>query len=317
MKAFVTGGSGLIGIHLIQALLEKGYEVTCLLHGHTAIFDGLNVNLVVADITDSSSIVPYLEGVSVVFHLAAVISLDDNDAHKLHKINVEGTKAVASAARAAGVSKFIYFSSIHVYDYKDPEAILSEENPFVTEKTKPCPDKYTFSKLEAHQHILSLIKEGFDATILVPTGVIGPHPTSGFMNTVINEASRKKIVFLLKGGFNWVDARDVANAAIAAVKTGKNRAYLIAGNFVTLKNIVKTIEKALDRKIFSIAFPVWLVKFLLPILPKSQQLNSHSLHFLGHAPKHISIKAAQKDLNYSPRSIISTIKSMVLTPRQP
>ena len=303
MKAFVTGGSGLIGIHLIQALLKEGYEVTCLLHGHTEVFDNLPINLVVADITDSASIAPYLKGVSVVFHLAAVISLDDNDAHKLHKINVEGTKAVASAA-------------IHVYDYKDPEAILSEKNSFVTEKTKPCPDKYTFSKLEAHQHILSLIAEGFDATILVPTGVIGPHPTSGFMNAVIKEASKKKWVFLVKGGFNWVDARDVATAAISAVKNGKRRAYLIAGNFVTLKNIVKTIEKVLDRKIFSIAFPVWLIKCLLPILPKSQELNSHSLHFIGHAPKHISIKAAKKDLNYTPRSLLSTIKSMLLTPRQ-
>ncbi len=311
MKAFITGGSGLIGVHLVQALLKDGYTVTCLLHDHTGVFDGLNVSLVVADITDPSSLSPYLEGIDVVFHLAAIISLKDEDSYKLHKINVEGTKSIAAASKKAGVSKFIYFSSIHVYDYKNPGDLLSEENPFVTKKTSPLPDQYTFSKLAAHEHILSLIKQGFNATILVPTGVIGPHPTSGLMNNLIKSASKKKLVFLLNGGFNWVDARDVAKAAVQAAKTGKNRAYLIAGNFCTLKEIVKIIRGVTKRRIYSIAIPVWLVKFLLPILPKSQQLNSHSIHFISHAPKNISTKAALDDLNYTCCSIKATVEAII------
>jgi dihydroflavonol-4-reductase len=314
MKAFITGGSGLIGVHLVRALLKDGYTVTCLLHDHTGVFDGLNVSLVVADITDPASLTPYLEGVDVVFHLAAIISLKDDDSYKLHKINVEGTKSIAAASQKAGVSKFIYFSSIHVYDYKHPNELLSENNPFVTKKTSPLPDQYTLSKLAAHEHILSLIEQGFNATILVPTGVIGPHPTSGLMNNVIKSASKRTFIFLLNGGFNWVDARDVAHAAVQAAKIGKNRAYLIAGNYCTLKEIVKTISDVTKRRIYSIALPPWIVKFLLPILPKSQEINSHSIHFLSHAPKNISTKAALDDLNYTFCSIKATVEA-ILTPK--
>ena len=318
MKAFVTGGSGHIGYHLVRDLLDKGYLVRCLHHSKTDNFKDLNVEIVLGDLLSIESMYSLMKDVDVVFHLAAVVSYEDKDQEQMNKINVEGTKAIALAAKKANIKKFIHFSSIHVFAHTNNYQILDEKNPLTSAQIDPMIDSYTLSKVEAHKFMLDQAKNGQDVSIIIPTAVIGPHPTLGTINNIIKRFSKKKVCLLVDGGFNWVDARDVSKAAIACVEKGNpGGQYIIAGSHHSIKNIVKIVQKLLMTRIITFITPIWIVKllipllYLIPVLIKGKIINKYSLRNLCNAPMKISDKLAREQLDHNPRPFIETIKDIL------
>ena len=110
MLVAVTGGTGHVGANLLRALLAEGHRVRTLVHQSTRAIEGLGVQQVPGDVLDPGSLRELCDGVEVVFHLAALISIVGGRSGRVERVNVEGTRNVTEAALAARVPRLVHAS---------------------------------------------------------------------------------------------------------------------------------------------------------------------------------------------------------------
>src|SRR5437016_674081 len=116
MKIAVTGATGHVGCNLTRTLVASGHEVRALVHTERGGLDGVDVQIVDADVTDRASLERGFAGVEIVYHLAARISIAPGDEDEVHAVNVLGVRNVVAACLQAKVRRLVHFSSIHAFD---------------------------------------------------------------------------------------------------------------------------------------------------------------------------------------------------------
>jgi len=176
MKAFVTGGTGFIGKHVVQKLLARGYEVWALARSErsAAVLVNMGAQVVPGDITDTESMRGGMHGSDLVIHLAAWYKLGATDWMHAEAINVSGTRKVLRLAHELDVPKIVYVSTVAVFG--DTKGQLVDETyfqggPFLTESDR--------TKWLAHYKVaLPLIEKGAPIVIAMPGGVYGPGDSS-------------------------------------------------------------------------------------------------------------------------------------------
>lgn len=202
--ACVTGGSGMVGTRIADALVRLGYRVRVLSRQHPCVDvqEGYQAEVIEGDLRDESTLAQFFSGAELVFHCAAELQ----DQSLMWDINVEGTRTVLKLCRAKQVKYFCYLSSAGVVG-KTNESLVSESSVC-------CPQNmYERSKWAAEQ----LVNEGIQGTsvvILRPTNVIDDeHPGALLLGKKPGLKNRLKL--LLKGGesAHLVHAVDVARAA--------------------------------------------------------------------------------------------------------
>jgi len=312
MRVAVTGASGHIGNCLVRELKKQGADVKVLVYQFRNDLDEMNVECIQGSLFDMESLEKLCAEVDVVFHLAAQISIDNRQAEQVFSTNVTGTINILEAARKCGVRKFIHFSSIDAFQAEPKEQILDENRLLIQSKDSA----YGFSKAESEREVLKAVKLGLEAVILSPTAVIGPFDYRG---SILGKALRKmfqnKMPFLVFGGYNWVDVRDVASAAIQAIEHGrKGEKYILSGNFANLKDLSVVISKIADCRI-PLIVPISLVRLVCPFfqvyasLTRTEPLfTNHSLDLLLSSPENISCEKARIELNYKPRQLEETLR---------
>ena len=215
-KAFVTGGAGHVGGNLVRQLLYNGWQVRCLIHQDTRALEGLDVENVMGDLADTAVLAKQMSGCDVVFHTAAYVAVENVDIPLMEKINVGGTKAMCKAALTNQIEQFIHFSSIHAFQQQPTSDMLTEDRPLVQD-SKASP--YDRTKAAAQRYVLDACNQGLNASILHPTGVIGPYDFKpSRMGQVISDIADQKMSITINSGFNWVDVRDVCNTAINCIE---------------------------------------------------------------------------------------------------
>jgi nucleoside-diphosphate-sugar epimerase len=164
----VSGGTGFVGRHLVDALRARGKAVRVLSRSASLPSGWRDVDLVRADLADASSLGPALVGVDTVVHLAARMPAPGDDRDRLVALNVQGTRALASTARAAGVARFLHVSSGGVYGDGATFAPHRESDP-------PNPGTaYERSKLAAEEALRDAFAGSSVAhVILRPAGIYG------------------------------------------------------------------------------------------------------------------------------------------------
>lgn len=172
MRAFVTGGTGFIGSHLVEALLVAGYEVDCLVRdtSRTGWLAGKAVNMIPGDCTDPSSLKGVTSGADIVFHNAGLTKTADPAEY--YRVNADGTKNVLEAAvrDASGLRKFVLVSSQAAAGPSAEGTARKEEDP-------PAPvTDYGRSKLDAERYALGYA-DRLPVVIVRPTAVYGPRDT--------------------------------------------------------------------------------------------------------------------------------------------
>jgi dihydroflavonol-4-reductase len=311
MKVAVTGASGHIGSCLVNELKKQGAEIKVLVHNGTTQYEK-GVEVVRGSLLDQDKLRKLCEGADVVFHLAARISIENTSSNLVYETNVTGTKNILAAARSAGVGKFIHFSSIHAFQIGSRDVNLNETSPLV-ESDKII---YEFTKAEGEREVMKAAAEGFNAVILNPTAVIGPFDRrNSLLGQALLKIFKNKLPFLISGGYNWVDVRDVVLASINAIEAGKRgEKYILSGTFCSLKELSGMIREISGGKI-PIIIPVNLARIACPffkfysILTNSKPLyTSQSLDILVNSPVNISNTKAQRDLGYKPRPLEQTLR---------
>ena len=301
----VTGGSGHIGTHLVPALLAQGRRVRALVHRNAGTLERHDVQLVQGDVRDPASLAKAMEGVEVVHHLAAKISIVGDPDGSVQAINVQGPANVAQAALQAGVRRFVHYSSCHAFDINAPAERVDE----TCARPGPAHPAYDRSKAAGETEVRRAIEQGLDAVIVNPCGVLGPDDAEpSRAGRMLLDLARGELPSLVEGGFNWVDVRDVVAGGLAAEdkgRTGEN--YLLSGHWASAAMLAEMVQKHGGAAPPWFTSPMWLARFGAPFVELFASVTggeplytSEALHAL-RAMKDLSCDKARAELGYDPR----------------
>jgi dihydroflavonol-4-reductase len=314
----VTGATGHIGNVLIRELLARGETVRALvLPGEDRTpLAGLPVEIVEGDVLEPASLKNAMRAVRWVYHLAGMISILPGRDPLLRRVNVEGTANVLRAARAAGVRRLVYTSSIHAIARPTTPGTIDENVPF---DPATAIGEYDRSKAEASLTVLKAVEEGLDAVIVLPTGVIGPHDYRlSEMGRVILDAMEAPVLLAVDGAFDFVDVRDVAQGEILACEAGKaGESYILSGERIEVHRILETVREFVGSARPILCFPRAVARFAASFTPlyyrltgKRPRLTPYSIETVG-GNSTISHAKATRHLGYRPRSLRETIGDTV------
>ncbi len=229
---------------VVRDLIARGHRVRALLHPRThtaASLAGVDVELAWGDVLEPDSLRAAFRGAEVVYHLAALISIDGDRGGLVRRVNVDGARNAALASRAEGVRRHVHVSSVHAFDHHPVDVPLDETRA----RPGPLHPTYDRTKAAGEAAVREVIAQGLDAVIVNPTGVIGPRDyTPSRVGQMLLQLVRGRMPAASNGGFDWVDVRDVSRSLMAAAergRTGEN--YLLSGHYRSVVEFFETVER--------------------------------------------------------------------------
>ena len=243
----VTGASGLVGHNAVRYLVARGRPVRALVRGGNALTDaafaGLPINRFTGSLDDEGTLQAATDGADCVIHAAAFVHCGWRHLDEMRRVNVEGTRRVARAARRAG-ARLVHVSSVDAIGLRPDGLPADEETP--TGIMPECP--YVVTKREAEAAVLEEVALGLDAVIVNPVYMIGPwdwKPSSGRM---LLEVSAGRGAFAPPGSNDFVDVRDVVNGIFAALERGRTgRRYILGGHGLSYLDAWRTFARVTGR----------------------------------------------------------------------
>lgn len=316
--ALITGGSGHVGANLVRELSSRGYEVRCIDfdNDHRA-FEGFNVELVKGNITDISTLDNTFKDVEVVFHTAAVISLDRKDKDLIRSVNVGGTENVCEMSLRHGVKKLIHFSSVDAFVREPLEDPLYENRSLVTD---PNAVPYDLSKADAQRIVLKYCDKGLNASIIHPSGIFGPNDfkPSLFGQEFINIANGKR-PYSINVGYDYVDVRDLCKTSVDCIDKGEiKQNYIVGGNYMDFVYMSEVMSEILNKKLIRSTLPFGFIYMSLPgsyisslIKKTPRAITMDSIHTIKVQNKNIPSSLSREKLNHNPRPVEETIQDTI------
>jgi len=253
----LTGGTGFVGANLARELLAAGWRVRALARpgSDRRNLEGLPLEIVEGDLTDRD-LERKLEGCDGAFHVAAHYSLFRKDREALLRSNVEGTRNVLRAARAAGVPRTVYTSSV---------AAIGVRHGAVADESHQSPPHeligaYKLSKYLAEREAAAAASAGQDVVIVNPTTPIGawdrkPTPTGDIFVRFLTG----RMWALVNTGLNFVDVVDVARGHLLAYDKGRSgERYILGGENLPLRTLLERVGAETGRAAPKVSVPLWL-----------------------------------------------------------
>ena len=314
----VTGGAGHLGNVLVRELLARGEGVKVLIlpGENTQSLEDLCVECVEGNILDLECLKSAMKDVDVVFHLAALVSITEDQKQILQAVNVGGTRNILDAAKQSGVSQVIYTSSIHALERPPLGVSINESLNF--DPDNPA-GSYDRTKAQASLLVKEAALEGMDTRIVCPTGVIGPYDfRRSEMGELILSWMTKKLDFLIDGAFDFVDVRDVAEGQILARDHGKpGETYILGGERIELKLLHSLVEKVTGKKKPMITFPLPIALIAAPIAELYYKITKTRPVFTRYSIEtvlsnsEVSSEKAKNELGYKPRGLAESVADTV------
>jgi nucleoside-diphosphate-sugar epimerase len=260
--AFVTGGTGFLGRHVVEQLSGSGWQVVAL-HRPTSdvralkTYDG--VRLAEGAITDAESLARAMpEGCDAVFHIAGNTSLWSGDNAEQTRDNVDGTRNMVAAALAKHAKKLVHTSTqgswgeVHQSPFDETTPQRGGESWINYERTK------YLGELE----VLKGVERGLRASILCPGHILGRYDAHNWAR-VIRLVAAEKLPGVPPGQGTWGDAREIARAHVAAVEKGRDgERYLLGGVDATYLEVVQLISRMTGKKAPRRTTPSWALRIL-------------------------------------------------------
>ena len=314
-SVLVTGASGHIGGNLVRALLAQGRTVRVLVHRDRGAIEGLPVEVANGDLLDATGLALACGDVRTVFHLAAAVSAGWERAVRMHEVNVRGTENVVQVCLAAG-ARLVHFSSVQALCGKGNGAPLDEDGALV-EPGMRGRGVYDVTKAAAERVVLAAVTRGLDATILNPTAVLGPFDVQPSpLGQALRSLAKGKMPALVAGGFcDFVDARDVALAAVLAEKKGRRgERYLLSGTRLSMVELARRWSTVSGRRAPRLAFPMGVVRLAAPFAAlyarlrrRRPLLTGESLRILRTQPP-VARHKAEAELGFFSRPLDETLR---------
>lgn len=315
----VTGANGHLGSTIIRLLDEKKEEVRALILPEIQDKDKKNIHYYHGDVRDKKSLYNFFCGLNgyevTVIHTAGIIDISDGLSQALYDVNVNGTKNIIELCKENKVKRLVYVSSVHAIPEKGKAIVLKETDRFSMDSVK---GGYAKTKAEATRLVLEAARKGMNAVIVHPSGILGPYDNRGnHMVQLIFEYLDGKLPACVKGGYDFVDVRDVAAGCIMAAEKGYiGECYILSNQYCEISEILELARKYGGGKRLLVC-PVCLAKIISPLIRwdairknKRPLYTSYSLHVL-ESEGHFSHEKASKALGYHPRPIEQTVRDTV------
>lgn len=319
----ITGANGFLGNNLVRRLSQdSNNEVRALVSSpnRADALSGLKCEIFVGDVTKPDSLdaifdVPKDTKVHVI-HCAAVVYIKSKPNPSVRAVNVVGTENIVNKTLSIG-AKLVYVNSVHAIPELPHGEVMTEVDHFDPAKVEGI---YAKSKAEAAQLVLDAVKKrGLDACIVHPSGIIGPYDfKTSHLTQLIIDTMTNRLKAGVKGGYDFVDVRDVVDGIIAACDSGKaGECYILSGHYISIPDLLRMIAKANGRKPIKVFLPFWLAKLTAPLseiyynVKKQPPLyTKYSLYTL-RSNANFSHAKASRELGYNPRPAYETITDTV------
>lgn len=313
----VTGGYGHLGYNLVRMLLDRGEEVRIFELAEKSYFADENVSVVKGDIRDRNDVEKVFDGLDgydiYVVHCAGIVSIASKYDSTVYDVNVTGTKNVADLCLENSVKRMIYVSSVHAIPEGKEGEIITETNIFEPDKVVGL---YAKTKSEATRYVLNLCDKGLQASVVQPSGIIGPGDFNiGHTTRMIIDYLNGRLTSGINGGYDFVDVRDVCQGIISCANNGRTgECYILSNTFVSVKLMLDTLHELTGRRRIISYLPMWFIKPLAPLaelyykIVKTKPLfTAYSLYTLRNNANFSHEKAA-RELGYSQRLLKETLR---------
>ena len=242
MRALVTGATGFVGAAVAGALVRAGWQVRVLARPQSdrSNLRRLPVEVVEGDLADPASLARAVAACDALFHAAADYRLGARDPAALYRTNVEGTRNILGAARAAGVGRVVYTSSVGTIGIPADGTPGDERTPVTL---ADMIGHYKRSKFLAEDVARQFAREGLPVVVVNPSTPIGPgdvKPTP--TGQIVLDAARGRMPAYVDTGLNVVHVEDVALGHLLAFERGRpGERYILGGEDMSLRQILGEI----------------------------------------------------------------------------
>ncbi|HWR22428.1 MAG TPA: NAD-dependent epimerase/dehydratase family protein [Feifaniaceae bacterium] len=321
----VTGAAGHLGGYVVQALLNRGNEVRAfVLPGESCLpfaeRSGGLLTHYTGDVRKRETLDQLFESDGdarfIVIHCAGIVSISVHADQRVYDVNVNGTANVVDACAAHHAKRLVYVSSVHAIPLlpfgQDMKEIASFDPDAVT-------GHYAKTKAAATRLVLDAAGQGLDALIVHPAGIIGPRglPT-GNMAYLISSFISGRLPAAIRGGFDFVDVRDVARGILLAAEKGRSgECYILSNRFIDLRELFDTLSEVAGKKKLRLYLPLWAAKAVAPFMECYYSLFRKTPLFTRYSLLTVTRNAAYshekatRELGYSTRPLKETLSDIV------
>ena len=261
----VTGAAGHLGNTVCRALIAKGYQVHAFYHSDKKALNGLPLKLFRGSVLNYNNVFAVLKDCDAVIHCAGIISINGDPTGIVHRTNTEGPLHVINACMALGIKKLIHVSSVHAVAEHPLDAVFDETRGYKQSGSYA----YDFSKATGEQLVLKAFEDKkVEGCVVRPSLIIGPYDFKpSEIGKALMDLYKGKIPALPRGGYNFVDVRDVADAIVEALDQGRNGAvYHLTGTYHSMQELSAIIGEVTGKHMPSLIIPFWLMQFSLPFI---------------------------------------------------
>jgi dihydroflavonol-4-reductase len=325
-RVFVTGAAGFIGSHVVARLAEEGCEVIALVlpndpgRALAALPDELKqrVTRVEGDLTDMARLTRQMSGADLVIHLAAIYAIWLPRPALMWEVNVEGTRNIMRAAIAAGVRRVVHTSSIAAIGSRPGQELADEEVGF---NDWDIADDYVLSKYVSELEALSFCGPTLDVVSVNPAfpfgaNDTGPTPTG----KMIKDTLEGRMPFVVEGGFNAVDVRDVAEGHLLGAMFGvSGRRYILGGHNVGYREFATKVAQIAGRAPPRFTAPTGIIRragaalgwWATRVSRSPPMMTERSVAYLTGRWLWFSTARAESELGYAPGPLDEAIARSV------
>jgi nucleoside-diphosphate-sugar epimerase len=242
----VTGGTGLVGAHLISALVAQGKPVKAIYRSVIPVFEGSEqVQWQQADILDILSLEHAMQDVEQVYHCAAIVSFNPRKKDTLFQTNIEGTANIVNACLNTGVKKLLFVSSVAALGRIRKGTTVNETMNWSKETSN---SEYGKTKYLAEMEVWRGEAEGLTSVVVNPTIILGESEwtkgSTGIFKTIYDE-----FPWYTEGVSGFVDVNDVVKAMILLMESDvAGERFILNGDNVTYKSVFDTIAGCFGKK---------------------------------------------------------------------
>lgn len=323
-KVFIiTGANGFLGNNIVRKLqTDQENEVRALVLPEDNIrsLDGLNCEIFKGDVTKRESLHPIFENLenaeTYVIHCAAIVYIKSKYNPKVYDVNVNGTKNIIEKVLEKN-AKLVYVSSVHAITEKPDKEVITEISKFEPDRVE---GQYAKTKAEIANYVLEMVKEKkLNACIMHPSGIIGPNDFgNSHLTQLMIDFANGRLKACVKGGYDFVDVRDVADGVINACYRGRpGECYILSNRYVEVKELLDMVSQIRNMKKIRTMLPMWLAKLTAPLselyytmLKQPPLYTKYSLYTLK-SNANFSNEKAKKELGFKNRELRETVEDTI------